>query len=418
MRKKISDLTIRNSIKPKLAIGEGLYLKVRGGCKSWHRDFTMYGRRQTYTIGTYPNTSLNEAKLLNLKARELIKKGINPKTARDNKNEADALNAVAQKKQQVENSNTFEVVAHRWLEAQRSRWADATYEKQASLLDRGLVPLFRSKPVAKIARLEITQNLEKVAKIKSPDAARRLAKILKNVLDYACNSGYIEYVPMGNMAQVLPAHKPKHYPAITDSKQLGDLLRAIDNYKGLFVTSQALKILPYLVVRSGEFRQAQWCDFDLEQGLWTIPAKHRKLKQSLKADETQVHIVPLPRQAITILEALKEYTGQQKYVFMASSRTGHMGASTINNSLEKIGFRNVMCGHGWRTTFSTLLNEQGFNPDAIEKQLSHVGKDVVRAAYNRGDYLDERTAMMQQWADYLDALKVCTKVVPFKRNVG
>jgi len=415
--KRITNVTIKYCTKPKLAVGKGLYLKVRGGCKSWHRDFVMDGKRQTYNIGTYPDIGLEEAESLNGIAKKQIKSGINPKAIKDAAKADESAKREALKKQEAIDSNTFEIVAEKWLKSMRSKWALATYQKNVSLVGKGLLPLFGVLPVAELKRLQISTALEQTAIDKSADAARRLAKLMKSILEFACNSGYIEYVPMGNMGKVLPAHISKKMPAITDPQRLGQLLRDIDNFKGTFTVLCALKLLPLFAFRSGEFRQAQWTEIDFNKAEWHIPAHHRKIKETLKSDNENAHIVPLPRQAIAILKELYQYTGSDEYIFFSRrSGTGHMGHSTINNALYRMGYNGEACGHGFRSTCRTLLEGMGYSSNALEKQLSHKIGSTVSLRYNRNDYMDARAVMMQAWADYLDGLRSGADVIAIKRK--
>jgi len=412
----LTDTKVKHAKNGRHTDGYGLYLLVRGNCKSWHRDFTLEGKRQSDSFGTYPEVSLSEARLSNAESKKLVKQGISPIEYRKEQKEKQASKLEAKRKQVQLDSNTFDVVATKWLATRRSHWAKATYDKQESLLKKGLSPLFGSIPVAELRRLDISTKLEQVAKDKSADAARRLAKVIKNILEYACNSGYIEYVPMGNMSQVLPAHTPKKMPAITDPKKLGQLLRDLDNHSGGIVICCALKLLPLFGFRSSEFRQAQWNEIHFDTATWHIPAKHRKIREHLKSDTNNTHVVPLPKQAVTILKQLYNYTGEQKHIFSTPSKTGHIGASSINNILYKLGYSGEMCTHGFRSTLKTLLSQKEFSREAIEKQLSHIVGSAVESRYNRNDYLEQRRDMIQTWADYLDALRDGADVIPIRRK--
>ncbi|PCI44128.1 MAG: hypothetical protein COB41_05175 [Proteobacteria bacterium] len=415
---KITDATIKHNTKLKLSIGEGLYLKTRGSCKSWHRDFTLDGKRGTYNIGTYPSITLAQARQLNLEGKAMIKAGINPKTVRDKSKTDEAAKRESLKQKEEADSNTFDVVAAKWLESMRSKWALATYQKNVSLVNKGLSLLFGNIPVAELKRLQISTALEQVAANKSADAARRLAKLMKSILEFACNSGYIEYVPMGNMGKVLPAHTPKKMVAIADPLKLGQLLRGIDNFSGTFTVLCALKLLPMFASRSGEFRQARWNEISFEDAEWRIPPNHRKIKEHLKLNDEYTHIVPLPRQVIVILKDLHQYTGNDEYIFASRhAKTGHMGHSTINGALYKMGYNGDACGHGFRATLKTLLRDElGFSRDTIEKQLSHIVGNPSEASYDRGVLSTERRIMMQAWADYLDTLRDRADVIATSRE--
>jgi len=214
----------------------------------------------------------------------------------------------------------------------------------------------------------------------------------------------VDGVPIGNLKKVLPKAVPVKMPAITNPKELGELLRAIDGYQGHITTRLALKLLPYLAVRGGEFRHAEWMEFNLDDAVWVIPASHRKQKRAKQQDAANTHTVPLCKQAVALLRELKQYS-HGNYLFSSiRTTTRPMSENTINAALAQLGYKNRMVGHGWRSSFSSLMNQQGFSADAIELQLAHSLKGV-RSRYNRGDYLEERRELMQHWADYLDGLR-------------
>jgi integrase len=198
----------------------------------------------------------------------------------------------------------------------------------------------------------------------------------------------------------LKPHKPKHHAAVVEPKAVGALLRAIDSYNGEPVTKAALQLAPLVFVRPGELRRAEWAEFDLEGATWRIPAERMKMRDA--------HIVPLSRQAVSILREIYPITYRRSIYVFPSIRSARrpMSENTVTGALRRLGYsRDEMTGHGFRSTASTLLNEQGWNRDAIERQLAHSERDGVRAAYNRAEYLAERIQMMRAWADYLDGLR-------------
>jgi integrase len=197
---------------------------------------------------------------------------------------------------------------------------------------------------------------------------------------------------------------------ITDPKKIGDLLRAIDGYEGHFVTKCALKLAPLVFVRPGELRHAEWREIDFDKHEWRIPGEKMKMRA--------VHIVPLSKQVLAILKELYPLTGGGKYVFPSiRSNARPMSENTVNGALRRLGYsKDEMTGHGFRSMASTLLNEQGWHRDAIERQLAHAERDNVRAAYNYAEHLPERKKMMQAWADYLDGLRNGAEIVPIKKT--
>ncbi|MDQ6980329.1 MAG: tyrosine-type recombinase/integrase [Ghiorsea sp.] len=386
-------------------VGNGLYLLVRANSKSWRWDFRLAGKRDTVSLGTYPETSLKVAKQRLAEAKALQQRGTNPREHQQKiKAESIAKNQAA-KVQKIEEANTFNSVSLLWLAKNEKEWSESHYNKQASRLNRHIIPAIGSTPLKKVTRKQVTSFLLELTNTGKLETAKRCGQIVTSIFDYAFNAGLVDSIPIGNLSKVLPAPVAKKMAALSGPKEIGGLLRALPDYQGEYSTRLALQLLPYLAVRGGEYRHAEWQEINLDDALWTIPAKHRKLKKRLQQDPSNTHLVPLSWQAIALLRELYEYTGHGTFLF-PSSRTFSrpMSENTINGALARLGFKGQMVGHGWRTVFSTTLNTLGFNPDAIELQLSHTEKNQVRAAYNRSDYMEERVKMMQVWADYLDSL--------------
>jgi integrase len=285
----------------------------------------------------------------------------------------------------------------------------------------------RHYPRKKIRRFEahvfpVIGNMP-VKDIKSPDiqslvkplftrleTAHRVHSEISAVFSYAIAHGLTDYDPAQAVAAQIPAQKVKHRAALTEPKEVAQLLRDIYSYQGTFVVKCALRLSPLLFQRPGEIRQMEWKDIDLTAKEWRYFVTKTEV----------LHIVPLSTQAVAILEEIKPLTGSVRYVFPSSRGDGRpMSDGTIITALKTLGYdSDVMTAHGFRTTASTLLNEQGWSPDAIERQLCHMPRDAVRAAYNRAQYLEERRRMMQSWADYLDSLKNGAQVINFKQQRG
>jgi integrase len=240
------------------------------------------------------------------------------------------------------------------------------------------------------------------------ETAHRLHSEISSIFAYAIVHNFTDYDPAQPVAKQIPAQKVKHRAAIIDPKQVGQLLRDMYAYQGTFVVQMALRLSPLLFQRPGEIRQMLWDDVDLQAKEWRPYISKTDFH----------HIVPLSTQALEILEAIKPMTGGGQYVFPSSRGDGRpMSDGTIITALKALGYDSkVQTAHGFRTIASTLLNEQGWSPDAIERQLAHAPRDQVRAAYNRAQYLDERRRMMQAWADYLDSLKAGAQVIHFKNG--
>lgn len=240
------------------------------------------------------------------------------------------------------------------------------------------------------------------------EIAHRIKQNCGRVFHYAIATGRAERNPITDLQGALEPLKVQHHAAITEPKAVGALLRAIEGYQGNFVTQCALRIAPLVFVRPGELRAAEWTEFDLDAAEWRIPAERVKMRSQ--------HIVPLSTQAVAILRELHPLTGTGRYVFPSvRTNTRPMSENTVNGALRRLGYaKDEMTGHGFRSLASTLLNEQGWHRDAIERQLAHAERDAVRAAYNYADHLPERRKMMQAWADYLDGLRDGANVVPLR----
>jgi integrase len=238
------------------------------------------------------------------------------------------------------------------------------------------------------------------------DTAHRIRSACGRIWRYAVGSGRAEQDIAAALTGQLAPVNAKNFATITEPKRIGELLRAIDGYSGLHSVCAALKLAPLVFVRPGELRAATWNEFDLEEAEWRIPAHRTKLRVE--------HVVPLADQAIAILDDLFPLTGSESgYVFPSvRSRSSCMSDNSLNAALRRMGYsKEQMTAHGFRSMASTRLNELGFPPDVIEKQLAHAERNKVRAAYNHASYLPQRREMMQFWADYLDSLKTGADVV-------
>lgn len=399
------------------SVGNGLYLLVRATSKAWRWDFRLAGKRDTVSLGIYPETSLKVAKQRLANAKALQHNGINPREEQQQVKADNIAKKQVEKAKQVEDGNTLSVVSLLWLAKHENEWAISHYKKQVSRLNGHIIPAIGETPLKKVTKQQVTDFLLTLAHTGRSETAKRCGQIVTSIFDYALNAGLVDSIPIGNLSKVLPSPGPKKMPALSKPNEIGGLLRALPEYQGEYSTRIALQLLPYLAVRGGEYRHAEWKEINLDDALWTIPAKHRKLKRKLQQDEGNTHIVPLSRQAVALLRELHTCTGSGSLLFPSSRTTSRpMSENTINGGLARLGFKGQMVGHGWRTIFSTSLNTLGFNPDAIEQQLSHTEKNQVRAAYNRSDYMTERTKMMQAWANYLDALRDGAEVIAINRE--
>ncbi|MCB1468870.1 MAG: integrase arm-type DNA-binding domain-containing protein [Rhizobiaceae bacterium] len=395
-RDKLTDLTIR-AIKPgdgirKLSDGRGLQLWVtpRNG-RYWRMEFRYHGKKKLLSLGTYPDITLEKARQKADEARRQLADGHDP-TAIKRHNKAQAKLAT---------ENTFGSIAERLVAKKRKDGkADVTITKMEWVLGK-LKRTLGPRPIDTIRTPDIIHALKKEEDADNLETARRMRTVIGEVFRYAMQHGMVDGDPSVATKGALANPKPKHHAAILDPQAYGALLRLIDGYaERQPITGSALQLMALLYPRPGELRQATWDEFDLERGIWQIPAERMKLRHP--------HAKPLPRQAVTILERLHDITGPQGYVFPALGNANRpMSENTMNGALRRMGIgADQHSSHGFRATASTLLNASNlFSIDAIEHSLAHQDRDAVRRAYARGDAMSERRKMAQWWADQLDMLR-------------
>lgn len=401
----LTDTAVRNAkptSKPyKLTDGEGLYILINNAGKYWRFDYRYLGKRKTLAMGVYPDTSLADARDRRSQARKLLANGTDPGEAKQTqKLETRLLSA-----------NTFEAVAREWHEKQSVKWVPKNAARTLSLLERNIFPFIGKTPIAQVTAANLLNAILKIEKRGNIETAHRAMMNCGQIFRYAIATGRAQADLSLVLKGALIPIQEKHHASITDPKKIGDLLRTIDGYEGAFLTRQALKLAPLVFVRPGELRHAEWVEIDLDAGEWRISAAKMKMKA--------VHIVPLSTQAVEILRDLHQHTGAGKYVFPGLRTTDRpMSENTVNAALRRLGYeKDEMTGHGFRSMASTILHEQGWPHEAIERQLAHAERNKVSAAYNYAEHLPKRREMMQVWADYLDNLRVGAKVIPLHGRV-
>jgi integrase len=365
----------------------GLYLEVApSGGKWWRLKFRFGGKEKRISLGTYPDVSLKKARERRDHYRSLVADGVDPLDTR--------------KAEKLANSgqDTFEFVAREWHSKNQRNWSKEHTARILTRLTKNIFPWLGARNIKDITAPDLLNVLRRMESRGAIDTAHRALQESSQIFRYAIVTGKCERDPAADLKGAIVPVRRKHHASITEPKKIGELLRAINDYSGSFVTLCALKLAPLLFVRPGELRQAEWSEFDFTNSMWRIPASKMKMKI--------VHFVPLSEQAIKILHELFPLTGDDKYLFPSvRTKTRPMSDNTLNGALRRLGFtKDEMTAHGFRSMASTLLNEQGWNKDAIERQLAHSERDGVRAAYNYAEYLPERVEMMQAWADYLDKL--------------
>ncbi|MGR4872215.1 tyrosine-type recombinase/integrase [Variovorax sp. LARHSF232] len=394
---------VKHSGKPsgdKYTDGGGMYLLVSAAGKYWRMDYRLDGKRRTLALGVYPDVSLAKARQRREKAREQLADGIDPGVAKREEKQAKTDAA----------ANTFEAVSRDWLAKTANKRAAVTQAKVTTWLEKDVFPFIGNLPISTIRAKDV---LDKVARRMEArgihESAHRIVQICSQVFRYAVAVGLVERDVTVDLRGALVSVDKTNYPAITDPKRVGQLMRAIRAYEGHPTVRAALQLSPLVFVRPGELRAAEWSEMDLDAGEWRIPGPRMKMKVE--------HLVPLSQQAVTILRELQPISGHGRYVF-PSIRTGErcMSENTVNAALRGMGYaKEVMTAHGFRAMARTIMDEVlGERPDLIEHQLAHTVKDPNGRAYNRTAHLQARRAMMQRWADYLDELAQGAKVIPFK----
>ena len=387
----LTNTAIRNA-KPRskryrLFDSQGLYIEVApNGGKWWRLKYRIMCKEKRLSLGVYPEVSLKEARAKRDQARRLLSESIDPIEAR--------------KAQGVSDSTSFEAVAREWFVKFTPSWSEGHANRIFRRLENDVFPWLGSRPIDQIDPPELLKVARRIESRGALETAHRAIRNCGQVFRYAVATGRASRDPTSDLKGALPPVRVTHHSSITDPRVIGGLLRAIDGYEGSLLTRCALQLAPLVFVRPGELRRAEWSEFDLKERDWRIPA--RKMKGG------RPHIIPLATQSVAIMSELHPLTGSGRYVFPGiRSTTNPMSDNTVNAALRRLGYsKDQMTGHGFRSMASTILNEQGcWHPDAIERQLAHVERNNIRAAYNYAEHLEERKRMMQTWADYLDSLR-------------
>ena len=389
----LTDTAIRNAKakdKPyKLSDGRGLYLLVNKQGKYFRWDYRFGGKRKTFSFGIYPDVKLKEVRERHEDLRRILAQDIDPM---EYKKEIKV-------KIQTEALHSFEVVAREWFLKNKPVWTKKHTQTIISRLENNIFPWLGNTEVYDISAPMLLETLRRIEDRGAIETAHRVKQICGQIFRYAIATGKAERDPSADLKGALPPTRAKSMATITDPKKIGDLMRVISGYEGNLITRCALKLAPLVFVRPGELRHAEWNEIDLDLAQWKIPADKMKMRQ--------VHIVPLSKQACAVLVEINGLTGAGKFVF-PSLRSGSrpMSNNTINAALRRMGYgKEELTGHGFRSMASTLLHENGWKTDVIERQLAHAEGNSVKAAYNHAQHLPERRKMMQWWADYLDDLK-------------
>lgn len=394
----LTDTQIRNT-KPdnkpvKLTDGGGLYLEVTpAGGKHWRYRFRLEGKENVFAIGEYPAIKGAEARQLRDEAKALVKRGVNPTQARKLK----------KLEVQYEHAQTFKAVADEWFADKSKPWSDGYRHSVRTILDKDLFPHLGDLPIKGITTPIIHKVIKRVESRGAATRAILARQIVGNVFKLAVITSRADYDIAEPLKGQIARRRVEHRRHL-ERGDIGDFLRRLEDYTGHRQTVIALRVLLMTAVRPGELCNAEWSEFNLDNAEWRIPAARMKMKRP--------HIVPLAHQVVALLRELKELNGHEKHLFPTQgTKACTMPLATLRNAVNKMGFKDRFNPHGARGTFSTVLNEKGYRPDIIERQLAHAEKNAVRAAYHHAEYLPERKAMMQDWADMLDAFQTGAQVI-------
>ena len=387
----LTDAKIRGS-KPKtkpyrLTDGEGMFLLVHpNGGKYWRFKFRFLGRERILAFGVYPDVGLLEARAQRAEARKALAAGNDPAELKQ------------ETKRQVilKSENTFETIAREWHDQKTHEWVPGYAKKTLDRLERLVFPKLGNRPITAITAPEILSMLRIIEKSGALDTTHRMMQMCAQVFMYAIATRRAERNPVPDLRGAIKVPVSKNH-AHLKAAELPEFLEKLEAYDGALQTKLALRLLLATFVRTTELRAAVWSEIDFDKAEWRIPAERMKMKE--------LHIVPLSAQAIAILRELQKLNAHRQYLFPNLHKPmTFMSENTMLFALYRMGYHSKATGHGFRATASTILNEHGFMPDVIERQLAHGERNKVRAAYNHAQYLPERRKMMQWWADYLDGI--------------
>ena len=382
----------------KLSDDRGLQLWIYAdGRKYWRLRYWVAGKEKSLSLGVYPEVSLRQARTRRDAERQRLAAGLDPSAER----RADKLRA------KLAAENSFEAVAREWYGKQVHTWVAHHAADVLRRLEHNIFPTLGARPIAQIEAPELLAAVRRIEERGAYDLAHRVLQVCGQVFRYGIATGRCTRDLAADLRGALTPHVKKNQAAVRP-EELPDLLRAIATYDklGERQTLLALQLMVLTFVRTGELIGALWSEIDLEAGLWFIPAERMKAGTE--------HLVPLARQAVAILQELKALGGGSRFVFPGRNRDKPISNNTMLFALYRLGYKGKMTGHGFRAVASTVLNEQGWRADVIERQLARCERNEVRGAYNRAEYLAERARMMQAWADHVDALAKGAKVLPFK----
>jgi integrase len=395
-----------------LSDGAGLSLLVQpSGAAWWRLRYSLAGKENRLSLGTYPAVSLAQARVRRDAARALLTNGIDPsdqrKAAKAARFDAEVIATKLATGEPL--PGTFEAVARQWLAVRRSEWSASYHDKLEARLVRDVFGPLGARPIGLVTPPELLKLLRSIQDRGTVETARRVRETCSLIFRFAIAEGHAETDPARDLLGALKTHTRRHIPAITDPLRFGELLRAVDAYRGTPQVRAALQLAALVFLRPGsELREAQWSEFDLDAGTWHVPAERMKRRKAGK-ENGPAHVVPLSAQAVVILRGLHLTTGRGAHLFPGvRHRHQPVSENTLNAALDALGFTgDEHRAHGFRASARTMLHERlNVAPEVIEAQLAHSVPDALGAAYNRTAFLAQRREMLQTWADYLEGLRV------------
>ncbi|EET9677833.1 integrase arm-type DNA-binding domain-containing protein [Escherichia coli] len=399
----LTDIKVRTA-KPtdkqyKLTDGNGMHLLVHpNGSKYWRLQYRFGGKQKMLALGVYPDVSLADARARRDDARKLLANGIDPGDKKKND------------KIEQEEARTFEQLAIEW-HATNKKWSEEHSRRVLKSLEDNLFPAIGKRNIADLKTRDLLAPIKAVELSGRLEVASRLQQRTTAIMRYAVQSGLLDYNPAQEMVGAVASNNRQHRPAL-QLKLIPELLRRIDSYTGRPLTRLAVELTLLVFIRSSELRFARWSEIDFETSMWTIPAGREAIegvKHSQRGSKMRTpHLVPLSHQALAILKDVYKLSGDRDFVFIGDhDHRKPMSENTVNKALRVMGYdtKVEVCGHGFRTMACSSLIESGlWSRDAVERQMSHMERSSVRAAYiHKAEHLDERRLMLQWWADFLDA---------------
>ena len=369
----------------KLSDEKGLFLLITSSGKYWRLKFRFGGKEKVLALGVYPEVSLKEARVKREEARRLLADGIDPSLARKQSKVASRLAS----------ENSFEVIAREWHQSQLARWSPIHAQRVIESLEADAFPDLGLVPVAELTAPIMLDALRKIEARGATETAGRVLQRISSVMRYAIQTGRVSYNPAQDLKGALRATKQEHRPALPRA-DLPEFYRRLAAEPLTPATRLAIHLLMLTMTRPGEVRFARWDEFDMARAEWRIPAERMKMRVP--------HIVPLSRQALAVLEELRQISGHCELLFPSERKlTNPISENTLSYAMGRMGYKGIATPHGFRALASTILNEEGFDPDVIERQLAHAERNKVRAAYHRAEYLDDRRKLLQWLADFYES---------------